>query len=183
MKKNLAFLAIICILCGLFYFYKTKTEKENRILVQNVVQLKENSNIKLQNIIDRKKEYEKQIEELKNDIDKSNEELSNNNKKLKTINNIPANKKRIETINQKIEELNLKINNLNKNLESLTKKVDEISEFETSFATWRQQAFDILGKTQIGSLKKEDKLKLTAVSKEYKELEESINKINTTNQE
>ena len=162
------------VVCGLFYFQKTQTQKENQVLVQSVVRLKDECDEKLKNILDQKKNFNIQLDELKTNIDKSNETISQNDNKVKNLAKNPRNKSSVEALKKKNEELKEEISEKNSEIELLNKKIDSFSNAESSLNDWRQKAFEILEKTQSGSLSKDDKVKLNAVSEDFKNLEKTL---------
>ena len=70
MKRSISFFILVLIVCGLFYFNKTRTQQENQALVQGVVRLKDDCDSKLIKVLDQKKDYNAKVEDLKAAIDK-----------------------------------------------------------------------------------------------------------------
>jgi len=171
MKRSFSFFVLVLVVCGLFYFNKTKTQQENQALVQGIVRLKENCDNKLIKVLDQKKDLTAKIEDLKTIVDKNIETISQNDNKIKSLSKNPNNKKIIEKLKRKNEELKSENRAKSSEMDLLKVKVDLYSNVETNFNDWRQKAFDVLEKTQNGSISKEKKIKLNAVSEDFKNLE------------
>ncbi|MDR2402372.1 MAG: hypothetical protein LBD32_02840, partial [Cytophagales bacterium] len=171
MKRSFTFFVLMLVVCGLFYFQKTKTQKENQVLVQSVVRLKDECDEKLRNILNQKKDFNNKLDNLKTSIDKNNEIISQNDSKIKNLLKNPKNKSSVETLKKKNEELKEEMSEKNSESELLNNKIDSFANVEFSLNDWKQKAFEILKKTQTGNLSKEDKVKLNAVTEDFKNLE------------
>ncbi len=175
MKRSFSFFILVLIVCGLFYFNKTKTQKENQALVQGVVRLKDDCDSKLIHVLDKKKDFNAKIEDLKAAVDKNNETILQNEGKIKNLSKNPNNKRSIEKFKHQNEELKSENDAKNAEMELLNAKMDLFSNVETSFNDWRQKAFDVLEKTHTGSISKENKVKLNSISEDFKNLEKLFN--------
>lgn len=175
MKRSLSFFILVLVVCGLFYFNKTRTQQENQAIVQGVVRLKDDCDDKLIKVLDQKKDCSAKIEDLKSIVDKNNETIVQNENKIKNLSKNPNNKRSVENLKRKNEEL--KNENIAKNseIDLLKIKVDLFSNIETTFNDWRQKAFEVLEKTQNGNISKENKVKLNAISEDFKNLEKLFN--------
>jgi hypothetical protein len=175
MKRSVSFFILVLIVCGLFYFNKTRTQQENQALVQGVVRLKDDCDSKLIKVLDQKKDYNAKVEDLKAAIDKNNESILQNEGKIKTLSKNPNNRRSIEKLKRQNEELKAENEAKNAETELLNVKIDLYSNVETTFNDWRQKAFDVLEKTHTGNISKENKVKLNSITEDFKNLEKLFN--------
>ena len=175
MKRSISFFILVLIVCGLFYFNKTRTQQENQALVQGVVRLKDDCDSKLIKVLDQKKDYNAKVEDLKAAIDKNNESILQNEGKIKTLSKNPNNRRSIEKLKRQNEELKAENEAKNAETELLNVKIDLYSNVETTFNDWRQKAFDVLEKTHTGNISKENKVKLNSITEDFKNLEKLFN--------
>lgn len=175
MKRSISFFILVLIVCGLFYFNKTRTQQENQALVQGVVRLKDDCDSKLIKVLDQKKDYNAKVEDLKAAIDKNNESILQNEGKIKTLSKNPNNRRSVEKLKRQNEELKAENEAKNAETELLNVKIDLYSNVETTFNDWRQKAFDVLEKTHTGNISKENKVKLNSITEDFKNLEKLFN--------
>lgn len=175
MKRSVSFFILVLIVCGLFYFNKTRTQQENQALVQGVVRLKDDCDSKLIKVLDQKKDYNAKVEDLKAAIDKNNESILQNEGKIKTLSKNPNNRRSVEKLKRQNEELKAENEAKNAETELLNVKIDLYSNVETTFNDWRQKAFDVLEKTHTGNISKENKVKLNSITEDFKNLEKLFN--------
>lgn len=173
MKRSFSFFVLALVTCGLFYFKKTQTQKDNQMRVMEVVTLKDECDKKLQDIAEQKDALNTKLDELKQAIDKNNEDISKNDNKIKTLTKNPRNKKTVDELKKKNTELADDVNAKNSEIEAISAQVDAILNKESALGVWRQKAFTVLEKTQSGDLSDEDKKNLSAVAAEFKNLDEA----------
>lgn len=174
MKRSFTFFVLMLVVCGLFYFQKTKTQKENQALVQGIVRLKEVCDEHLKNVVDKKKDCNSKLEDLKSEVDKKNEMISQNENKIKNLSANPRNRYSVSLLQKKNDELKGFVSEKNSEIELLNAKIDNFSNAESSLNDWKQKAFDILEKTQNGNLSKDDKLKINTISDEFTNVEKIV---------
>lgn len=174
MKRSFTFFVLMLVVCGLFYFQKTKTQKENQALVQGIVRLKEVCDEHLKNVVDKKKDCNSKLEDLKSEVDKKNEMISQNENRIKNLSANPRNRHSVSLLQKKNDELKGLVSEKNSEIELLNAKIDNFSNAESSLNDWKQKAFDILEKTQNGNLSKDDKLKINTISDEFTNVEKIV---------
>lgn len=175
MKRSFSFFILVLVVCGLFYFNKTRTQQENQALVQGIVRLKDDCDSKLIKVLDQKKDCNAKVEDLKTVFDKNVETISQNENKIKALSKNPNNRRAIENLKRKNEELKSENEAKNSEMDLLKVKLDLFSNIETTFNDWRQKAFDILEKTHTGNISKENKVKLNSIAEDFKNLEKLFN--------
>ena len=189
-RRNFFFLLTIALICSGGFFYKTKIDKDNMVLVSSLASLQKGINERQDSVEKLKIQYNSQISKIKSEqyeIEQSIKTLEEENVKLgsEKANNIRKKKANDEKIKNNVKLIETKKKDLQAKKDQISTKnqiLDIIQGLENTIMTWKQSAFDVLKKCQNGKITNEIKDEVIRITDDIKNVnnkyDEDIVKIN-----